>query len=113
MSLQAFKSAAMSYQSLPHNLRTDMLIDGEWFAAEGRDRIEVVNPAAGETIALIAAGETADISGCPTDHPTFKSKWRETDVPVWENDHRHRCGQRNRPRHWNCDGRRGSVRGNQ
>jgi aldehyde dehydrogenase (NAD+) len=36
-------------------------IDGQWVAPEGRDRIEVIDPATEETVATIAAGGPADV----------------------------------------------------
>jgi len=40
---------------------TKCLIDGQWIDAASRETFETINPASGDTIAQVAAGDTADV----------------------------------------------------
>jgi len=70
----------------------DCFIDGEWVAAADGDRFDTVDPATGESIAMVAAADATDVDRAVDAARTAFPGWRDTD-PAERGRIVHRVGE--------------------
>ncbi len=58
--------------------KLDLYIDGAWISASGREVIDVVNPATGETIAHVPAATSVDLDAAAASAAEGFARWRRT-----------------------------------